>query len=241
MKVEITIPAHNDEATIIDSVNKLLQYCKSNLQAYDYKIIVAENGSKDSTYTVAEAAFKNNPKVEVLKLALKGRGRVLMHIWGNSKADISMYMDSDLSTDLKHTGVLLEKLAKEHYDIAIGSRLLKQSEVKRSFKRELVGRTNVFITRLLLNSKISDYNCGFKAATYKTIQQIFPLIHDEQWKPDGRAWFWDIEFLIMAEREGLKIYEEPVKWIDDHPTTVKLGQDIKESLQGVFRLMFAKE
>ncbi|MCA9374823.1 glycosyltransferase [Candidatus Dojkabacteria bacterium] len=234
--VDILIPTYNESEQIIESINTLLRFCEKKLQNYDYKIIVGDNASTDDTYNLVRESFANNSLVSAEHIEEKGRGRAIMKIWGDSKADICAYMDADLSTDLKHLPQLLDSISVDKNDIAIGSRHLNDSDVKRGFKRRFVGYVHVVLMKVILGVSFSDTYCGFKAASRSAIDTVFPSIYPNNWPVNGNAWFWDTEFLVLAQRKGLKISEIPVKWIDDPTTTAKLLRDAIESLSGMWRL-----
>lgn len=61
-------------------------------------------------------------------------------------AEILSYMDIDLSTDLKAFPLLIQALI-DGADIAIGSRHLPGSKVKRSFKRTFFSLYNLSLTK----------------------------------------------------------------------------------------------
>ncbi|HUU62792.1 MAG TPA: glycosyltransferase family 2 protein, partial [Dehalococcoidia bacterium] len=147
-----------------------------------------------------------------------------------SAADIVSYMDVDLSTDLAAFPHLIQAI-EEGYSIAIGSRLLPGSSVKRSFKRELTSRSYNLIIKSMFRTRFSDAQCGFKALSGKAAQELVPLIQDQEW-------FFDTELLILAEKKGYRIREIPVAWIEDPDTRVAIASTVSEDLKGLLRLRF---
>ena len=59
---------------------------------------------------------------------------------GRSSADILAYTDVDISTELEALEKLCRAIWEEGYDIAIGSRLMKDSRVTRGLKRKFISR-----------------------------------------------------------------------------------------------------
>jgi hypothetical protein len=139
-------------------------------------------------------------------------------------------MDVDLSTDLAAFPHLIQAIA-EGNGIAIGSRLLKDSSVKRSLKRELTSRSYNFIIKSMFRTRFSDAQCGFKALSGKAAQELVPLIQDQEW-------FFDTELLILAGKKGYRIIEIPVAWIEDPDTRVAIASTVFEDLKGLLRLRF---
>ena len=51
-----------------------------------------------------------------------------------------------------------------------------------------------------------------------------------------RAWFFDTELLVLAERAGMRIHEVPVDWVDDPDSRVDIVSTALADLRGVARL-----
>ena len=101
--IEITIPILNEEATLSSQVRKVHSYIQENLQDIGpITIILADNGSTDSTPDIAKKLSTELSSVNYLRLEKRGVGLALKSAWGGSTADIVGYMDLDLATDLSH-------------------------------------------------------------------------------------------------------------------------------------------
>jgi len=227
--VDVVIPVYNEEHVLAQSVNTLRQFLKNNL-SHNYTVVIADNASTDRTWEMAHALSKEHSDVAALHLDQKGRGRALRRAWLESAADIVSYMDVDLSTELAAFPPLIQAV-EEGYSIAIGSRLLPDSSVKRSFKRELTSRGYNFIIKAMFRTRFSDAQCGFKALSSKAAQDLVPLIRNQEW-------FFDTELLILAEKKGYRVREIPVTWIEDPDTRVAIASTIFEDLKGLLRLRF---
>ena len=227
--VDVVIPVYNEEHVLARSINTLRQFLEENL-AQEWQIVIADNASTDKTWQVAQAMSQEYPDVAAMHLDEKGRGRALRKAWLESTADIVSYMDVDLSTGLDAFPRLIQAI-EEGYDIAIGSRLLKGSSVKRSFKRELTSRSYNFIIKAMFRTKFSDAQCGFKALSSKAAQVLVPLIQDQEW-------FFDTELLILAAKKGYQIREIQVVWIEDPDTRVAVAKTALDDLKGLLRLRF---
>jgi putative flippase GtrA len=165
----------------------------------------------------------------VVHLEHKGRGRALHTAWGTSDADVLVYMDVDLSTDLAALLPLVAPLLSGHSDLAIGTRLARASRVVRGPKREVISRCYNAILRAVLGAKFSDAQCGFKAIRRDRAEQLLPLVEDT-------GWFFDTELLVLAQRAGLRIHEVPVDWVDDPDSRVDIVATALADLRGVARL-----
>ena len=129
--IDIVIPVLNEEKSLPICLEKILFYIKDNKQ-YKWYIIIADNGSTDSTNLIASSYAEQYKNISLVTLSKRGRGRALKKAWLSSHSDVSMYMDVDLSTDLKFTTLLVDEIIKNNYDVAIGSRLHRKSKVYES-------------------------------------------------------------------------------------------------------------
>ena len=229
--VEITVPVYNEERDLEKNIRKLFSFCNKNLGNYEWHITIADNASTDNTPVIASTLAKKNSKILYFRLEQKGRGRAVKRVWSQSKCDYCVYMDLDLSTDLIHLPNILEKLG-EGYDVVIGSRLAKGAKVEgRTFIRELTSRVlNFFFIRFFFHTHFTDAQCGFKGVTRKIVETLISKVKDNEW-------FFDGELLIIAEKSGYKIYEEPVHWVDNPGSTVRLISTIWGDLMSIKRLL----
>jgi glycosyltransferase involved in cell wall biosynthesis len=227
--IDVVIPVYNEEHVLTQSVNTLRQFLEKNLPN-QCTIVIADNASTDKTWEIAQALSQEYPDVAAIHLDEKGRGRALRKAWLESTADIVSYMDVDLSTELDAFPKLIQAI-EDGYSIAIGSRLLRGSSVKRSFKRELTSRSYNFIIKTMFRTTFTDAQCGFKGLSSKATKVLVPLIKDHEW-------FFDTELLILAEQRGYRISEIPVAWIEDPDTRVAIFKTALDDLKGLLRLRF---
>ncbi|RJQ37720.1 glycosyltransferase [Candidatus Microgenomates bacterium] len=232
--VEVTIPVYNEEKELEENILTLYNFCKKNLTSYSWNITIADNASDDNTPVISAKLSKSHLEIKYFRLDQKGRGRAVKRVWGESKADYCTYMDLDLSTDLVHLPKILN-LLKENNDIVIGSRLAKGARVEgRTFLREVISRTlNFFFIRFFFHTHFTDAQCGFKGVTKRVVNELIPKILDN-------GWFFDGELLIVGEKAGYKIFEEPVHWVDNPGSTVRLYSTIIGDLKVIWRLLNTK-
>jgi len=230
IKVEVDLPVLNEERVIEKSVTTLVDFLKKNCP-YRWNIVVVDNGSSDRTPEIAKMLSRKFKEVSYLRLEKRGRGRALRTAWQKSNADICSYMDVDLSTDLNAFMPLINAIALEGNDIATGSRLIKGAKIKRSFKRELLSRVYVLMLKSVLGIEFRDAQCGFKAVSRKVINDVLPLVLDQEW-------FFDSELLFKAQRYNYKIKEIPVTWVEDKDSRVRIYKTSKNYILSICRLRF---
>jgi putative flippase GtrA len=145
---------------------------------------------------------------------------------------VLVYMDVDLSTDLAALLPLVAPLISGHSDLAVGTRLSRNSRVIRGTKREVISRSYNLLLRGTLATSTSDAQCGFKAIRADVAARLLPLVEDT-------GWFFDTELLVLAERAGLRIHEVPVDWIDDPDSRVDILATARTDLAGIARMLRA--
>ena len=228
LTVDIVLPVLNEAHILEESVRALCMYMDDNLP-YRYQIIIADNGSTDGTRRVAAMLAEHFPAVRVVCLPEKGRGRALKQVWLQSRADIVSYMDIDLSTNLDAFVPMITPLVTGDAAIAVGSRLMEESQTTRGLKRDIISRCYNRLIRWTMRTKFVDAQCGFKAMRRDVAQQLLPHVKDT-------AWFFDTELLVKAEYEGYTIHEEPVEWIEDTDSRVHIVKTAVEDIKGLSRV-----
>ena len=133
-------------------------------------------------------------------------------------------MDVDLSTNLESFLPLVAPILSGHSEVAIGTRLGHSAHVRRRLGREVLSRGYNCLIHAGFRAHFSDAQCGFKALRGDVARRLLPLVEDD-------GWFFDTELLLLAERNGMRIYEVPVDWIEDLDSRVDLPSTIAGDLR----------
>ena len=232
--VDVVVPVFNEEVDISRNIPVLRDFLAGPAFPYDWRIVIGDNGSTDRTPEISrELEAKYPGQLVYFRASAKGKGRVIKEAWLASQADILSFMDVDLSTGLEAFPALISAIADEGYDLSIGSRLHPESTVTRSIKRRILTRGYNVLVRILLQARFNDAQCGFKAASSAAAHRLLPEVHD-------LGWFFDTEFLILAQKSGYRIAEVPVVWTEDESTSVRLASTITSDLAGLMRLCLGR-
>ena len=137
------------------------------------------------------------------------------------------YYDVDLATDMLCLHTLIGEI-RHGADISTGSRLLPESDIRRTKGRDIASRSYNFLVRLILRSRLYDHQCGFKGFNRDKILPVLPAIRSDHW-------FWDTEILVRAQRMGYPVAEFPVHWRAGKGTTVRL-KDVFSMGSSILRL-----
>ena len=230
--LDVVIAVLNEERDLPPAVHTLHRFLERHFSEYRWGIVIADNGSSDSTEEVSRELSAQYPNVRYLHLEQRGRGRALRTAWLASDADFLAYMDVDLSTNLEALPKLIDALRLEGCDIAIGSRLAKGAKViGRSPKREVISRCYNFFIQAMFFVTFKDAQCGFKALTRRAARELTPIVEDN-------SWFFDTELLLLAVSNGYRLKEVPVEWTDDPDSRVKIVKTATDDFKGLLRLRF---
>jgi glycosyltransferase involved in cell wall biosynthesis len=231
--VDIVFPVYYENIDILeDSTLKVLKHVRKIQGPYSFKIIISVNGPKSGKIIEkAKSICRNNDSVSYIYVKNQGKGYGVLNAWKNSSADILSYMDIDLSTSLKSFNSLIDKIRKGT-DIAVGSRYLRTSKIKRSLRRYVLSRIyHIFLINMFLRLPIKDVQCGFKAIHKNAFLQLASDISNQ-------VFFFEAEMLYLAQSLKMKIVEVPVSWIECKVTGVKLIKTSLSFFLNVLRIKF---
>ena len=228
-KISVVIPVYNG--------SYYLESCVMDLRAHfaersiPYELLIAEDGSTDGSKALCRELQARYPELTLIQTEERlGRGESLRRAIRASTGDVVLYMDVDMATDIRYLDPLIEHVTNGD-DIATGSRYLPGSFAKRSLPRLIASHAYNRMVRLLLDSHVTDHQCGFKAFKRESILQLLPQVKAEDW-------FWDTEILVQAQLGGFRVAEIPIEWAESPAdrSTVKLASDSFRFFFQVLRL-----
>jgi len=234
MLVEICLPVKDEEKILATNLQRIINYCESANFPFAWRVMGLSNGSRDKTVEIFSEFKKLYPGlVDYRDIVLPGRGRALKQRWAETEADVVCYLDIDLAVLPNQLPLLVRPLIANEADLVIGSRLLSNSKIDRSYFRELISRVFNRLSRWLLPNKASDLQCGFKAARSDFFKKVAPLIKDDYW-------FFDSELVIICQHLGYRLQEVPVNWNENRyekrQSKVKIISDILRFLRNMIKL-----
>ena len=216
--LSVVIPAYKEELRLRRTLPGLRDYLKR--QDYSWEVIVVDDGSPDGTSRVPHEVFGETDSLRVLENpGNRGKGYSVKQGVLAARGEWVLVSDADFSTPIEEFEKLHACLQND-CDIAIGSRALSDSDigVRQAWYREGMGRIfNVFVQMMVLRG-YGDTQCGFKCFRREEAVPIF-----SQMTVDGFC--FDVEFLFIARKRGLKIKEVPVKWRDVLSSRVSMVAD----------------
>jgi glycosyltransferase involved in cell wall biosynthesis len=209
MCLNVTIPVINEEIMLPDAVRAVNARLQADFPDGDWVIVVSDNASTDATPRLTKAMLSEFPNLRYVRLEKVGKGLGVRCGWEAYPADINVFLDADLATDLGSLKPLVAAVERSG-GVAIGSRYHPASEVQRSPFRLMISHGYRLVFRLWLGLRVRDAACGFKAISGEVLKKVVPLVKDNRW-------FFDTELLVRAQRAGYPITEVPVRWKEETP------------------------
>lgn len=209
MRTLIIIPAYNEEKSILNTVNSIIEYNKKNKEKYDF--VVINDGSKDKTEEILVENKINHIKL-INNLGIGGAIQTGYKYAYNNDYDIAVQFDGDGQHDINYVKDIIEPIKNNKANMVIGSRYIDKS--KEGFKSSLSRRMGIkiisFFIKLFTRKKLYDTTSGFRAVD-KEIIKIFSINYPTEYPEPvsevtvlKRKYKIDEVPVLMHERQGGK-------------------------------------
>jgi len=218
--LSIVVPAFNEEHRLPPTLARLSAFLST--QPMRYEIVVVDDGSRDATCAVVEAAMATIPNLRLVRQSPnRGKGAAVRLGMLAARGQLRVMSDADGSMSPDQLPRLLAPIIACTAEIAIGSRYAEgaRTNIEQPWYRVLWSRlANKAIQRSLVPG-VRDTQCGFKAFTAEAARDLFA-----RGRIDG--WAFDLEILALARRAGFAIAEVGVEWTDDRRSRVNPLKDL---------------
>jgi len=212
MKVALIIPALNEAAVL----GRTLRSIPAGV--FDL-VIVADNGSTDSTSEIA----RGYGTVAVWEPE-RGYGAACLAALASLPPEIGavVFLQADSSEDPAEAELLLAPIRAGEADLVLGSRTMGQADRGALLPHQEFGNlVATALTRLLYGHAYSDLG-PFRAITVEALRRL---------RMRDRNYGWTIEMQVRALEEGLRIREVPVRYRVRAAGENKVSGNLKASLR----------
>jgi len=234
--LSIIITAYNEEDNLNrGSLSVVIDYLQSQL--FPWELIVVNDGSTDSTLQLLNDFAKKHPGTTVIDNPHMGKAMGIITGALAATGEISLFTDMDQATPITESPKLLNRIASGS-DIVIGSRTKREGAP--AF-RQILAFGMVVLRGLILRLPFQDTQCGFKAYKTPIGQRIFSIM--KSLRPakviQGPAVDpgFDVEFLYLGRKLGLRIAEVPVAWRYQESRRVSF---VKDAIAGITGLLLVR-
>ena len=143
--------------------------------------------------------------------------------------DLRFMCDADLSMPISELPRFLA-MVPARCDIAIGSREgIGARRVGEPAHRHVMGRGFSALVRTMVLPGINDTQCGFKLFTSKAVEAVFPTT-------TIAGWAFDVEVLLIARLQGLKVLELPIEWHHRERSKISVLRDAGSMVRDLWKI-----
>jgi len=184
--VSIVLPCFNEEAILKNNLETIINYLCSKNDKYDWEVVIINDGSRDNTGKIADAFQSENEHIRVIHHPINlNLGNALKTGFKNSKGDIIVVMDIDLSYGTDHIEKLVDKLVETTSDIVIASPYMSGGKVTAvPFTRKLMSRWVNEFMRIAAQDKYHTYTGMVRAYRKDFINTVNLKTKDYEINPE---------------------------------------------------------
>ncbi len=225
--LSIVIPVYNEASIVASAAAELSQGMEE--RGWDYEIIFAENGSRDSTPQILEELCASDPRLRWFHSERPNYGAALKAGIEKARGTYVFCDEIDLC-DLSFYDLALPLLEKDGADMVVGSKAAKGASDQRPLVRRVATRVHNKLLRVTLGFQGTDTH-GLKAFRREA---LLPVVARCVVDMDVFA----SEFVIRAWREGLRVMEIPIKLHEKRQPSIHLFKRVPNVLKNVGKLVY---
>lgn len=174
----ICLMAHNEENTIGDLVNQALDYYHGNRNLLE--ILIIDNASTDLTSDIIKVIEQQDSIVKLISLSTNqkysGGCRKALE---SAKGEFVFVLDGDLQHPIYQVKEFMKRL-EEGADVVFGHRVKRAEPISRKISSKILKS----MSKLIIDFKGPDVNCGIRGIRHQVIPQILPEINANLVNPE---------------------------------------------------------
>ncbi len=193
LHASLVIPLYNEAGNILP----LVESCVDVLQARgrDFEIILANDGSTDTTAEEIAAACARWPQCRGLPLPHGGQAAALLAGLKAARGELLLTLDGDGQNDPRDFPQLLDLVERGELDVACGWRASRHDSVL----RRAMSRLGNGVRRRFLADGVHDAGCQLRVMRREIRDVLFPIELMQSFLP------------AIAVAAGFRVGERPVR------------------------------
>lgn len=203
--VAIILPAFNEELTIAPTIRAF------HAAMPEAEIVVVNNGSTDSTASLARETFRSlGCRARLIEEPRRGKGSAVRRAFHEVDADLYVLVDADMTYPADRVCDLVEPVAAGRADMVVGDRLVGghyQRENMRAF-HNFGNRLVLLMVNRLFRSGLSDIMSGYRVLSADFVNG-YPILVD--------GFEIETDMTLHALDKRFRILELPVEYVDRPP------------------------
>jgi glycosyltransferase involved in cell wall biosynthesis len=163
--VSLVLPAFNEAAILESNVTRICEHLRGLENRYRWEVLIVNDGSVDSTASIAEALASRFPFVRVIHHPSNfGLGQAFKTAFAQTRGDYIITMDVDLSYDIEHIDALLHKIRGGSPKMVLASPYMRGGRISNVpwLRRTLSVWANRFLS-LFAQGGLSTLTCMVRA------------------------------------------------------------------------------
>ena len=168
MDLSIIISLYNEE----ESLRELVGWIESvmNREGYSYEVIMVDDGSSDSSWSIVKELSEKNPSVRGISFRRNyGKSAALYEGFKAAKGNVVITMDADLQDSPEEIPELYRMVKEEGWDIVSG---WKKQRFDNKLTKNLPSKLYNATARKVTGINLHDMNCGLKAYRNEVVKNI---------------------------------------------------------------------
>ncbi len=230
LKLSVIVPSYNESLELkkagIEAIDNFLKK-----QSFEFEVLIVDDESTNNTLEGVKQSIKGRKGFKVMENKHGGKAITVMTGLIESKGEIALFTDMDQATPIDQLTKILP-LFNQGNDIVIG---VRQSREGAPLERKVMSWGFATLRNIILGLPLSDTQCGFKAFSRESVDQIFPPMLNkwQNMRKKGAAVNagFDVETLFIAKKKGFKIGEAKVQW--HHVQNEKQVQIVQDSIEAI--------
>lgn len=206
MKLSVIIPVYNEENTISNLVNTVINALKNNSNIInDYELIIVEDCSTDKTKDSLLNSFKDDPKIKLFFQDYnQGKGAAITRGFSEMSGDIAIIQDADMEYDPNEYPQLLNPIIQDKADIVYGSRFKGETSRVLYFWHYKGNQFLTLLSNMFTNLNLTDMETCYKVFRREVIQNMILTSKRFGIEPEMTA--------KIAKLPEIRIYEVPISY-----------------------------
>ena len=193
------MPAYNEGEHVYENLQKVC----SELQGYNFEIVIVDDGSTDNTASEIQRIIDDKTPVQLVRQSVNmGKGAALVSGFKHSKGDPVVFLDADLEITPDYVLKFCHELERSGADVVVGK---KDSKTNRfPFARRIMSYIYRRLVAVLFELSIYETQTGIKLFKREVLVACIPRLVAQRFA-------YDVELMVAASRFGFRMVELPVK------------------------------
>ena len=200
MKLSVICPVYNEEATILEIIDRVKRAALP--QNMEREIVVVDDGSTDQTVSHIKSMAEAG-EIVLLRQKNAGKTAAVLNGFKHATGDIFIIQDGDLEYDPSQYGKLLEPILEGRAQVVYGSRFM--GNIKNMRKRiRLVNFMTNWTLNIIFGTKLTDNNTCYKVFKREVVEDMLIT---------SRQYGWDCEVTVKILKQKIPILEVPIDYV----------------------------